>query len=71
MESFKKPKPTKEVKQIEVEAPKPLPEYKPSKQEEFLNAVPEKFRDYASELLKGGNLDYHSLHWRLMVMLLY
>ena len=36
------------------EAPKPLPEYKPNKQEEFLNAVPEKFRDYASELLKGG-----------------
>lgn len=34
--------------------PKPLPEYKPNKQEEFLNAVPEKFRDYASELLKGG-----------------
>ena len=54
MESFKKPKPTKEVKQIEAEAPKPLPEYKPNKQEEFLNAVPEKFRDYASELLKGG-----------------
>jgi len=54
MESFKKPKPTKEVKQIEVEAPKPLPEYKPNKQDEFLNAVPEKFRDYASELLKGG-----------------
>jgi len=38
----------------EAEAPKPLPEYKPNKQEEFLNAVPEKFRDYASELLKGG-----------------
>ena len=54
MESFKKPKPTKEVKQIETEAPKPLPEYKPNKQEEFLNAVPEKFRGYADELLKGG-----------------
>ena len=54
MESFKKPKPTKEVKQIEAEAPKPLPEYKPNKQEEFLNAVPEKFRGYADELLKGG-----------------
>ena len=36
------------------EAPKPLPEYKPNKQEEFLNAVPEKFRGYAEELLKGG-----------------
>jgi hypothetical protein len=54
MESFKKPKPTKEVKQIETEVPKPLPEYKPNKQEEFLNAVPEKFRGYAEELLKGG-----------------
>lgn len=43
-----------EAKPVEVEAPKPLPEYKPNKQEEFLNAVPEKFRDYASELLKGG-----------------
>jgi hypothetical protein len=51
MESFKKPKPTKEVKQIEAEAPKPLPEYKPNKQEEFLNAVPEKFRGYAEALL--------------------
>ena len=37
-----------------VEAPKPLPEYKPNKQEEFLSAVPEKFRGYADELLKGG-----------------
>ena len=37
-----------------VEEPKPLPEYKPNKQEEFLNAVPEKFRGYAEELLKGG-----------------
>jgi hypothetical protein len=36
------------------EAPKPLPEYKPNKQEEFLSAVPEKFREYADELLKGG-----------------
>jgi len=36
------------------EAPKPLPEYKPNKQEEFLTAVPEKFRGYAEELLKGG-----------------
>ena len=43
----------KPVKQVE-DKPKPLPEYKPNKQEEFLNAVPEKFRDYASELLKGG-----------------
>ncbi len=43
-----------EAKPVEVEAPKPLPEYKPNKQEEFLNAVPEKFRDYATELLKGG-----------------
>ena len=43
-----------EAKPVEAEAPKPLPEYKPNKQEEFLNAVPEKFRDYASELLKGG-----------------
>ncbi len=33
------------------EAPKPLPEYKPNKQEEFLNAVPEKFREYAEALL--------------------
>jgi len=33
------------------EAPKPLPEYKPNKQEEFLNAVPEKFRGYAEALL--------------------
>ena len=32
-------------------APKPLPEYKPNKQEEFLNAVPEKFRGYAEALL--------------------
>jgi len=31
--------------------PKPLPEYKPNKQEEFLNAVPEKFRGYAEALL--------------------
>lgn len=43
----------KPVKQVE-DKPKPLPEYKPNKQEEFLSAVPEKFRDYASELLKGG-----------------
>ena len=35
-------------------APKPLPEYKPNKQDEFLNAVPEKFRGYAEELMKGG-----------------
>ena len=34
--------------------PKPLPEYKPNKQDEFLNAVPEKFRGYAEELMKGG-----------------
>jgi hypothetical protein len=32
-------------------APKPLPEYKPNKQAEFLNAVPEKFRGYAEALL--------------------
>ncbi len=43
-----------EAKPVEVEAPKPLPDLKIGKQEEFLNAVPEKFRDYASELLKGG-----------------
>ncbi len=43
-----------EAKPVDVEAPKPLPEYKPNKQEEFLNAVPEKFRGYADELLKGG-----------------
>tara|TARA_R100000951_G_scaffold63981_1_gene53787 strand:+ start:1878 stop:5276 length:3399 start_codon:yes stop_codon:yes gene_type:complete len=43
-----------EVKPVEVEAPKPLPDLNIAKQEEFLNAVPEKFRDYASELLKGG-----------------
>ena len=43
-----------EAKPVEVEAPAPLPDLKISKQEEFLNAVPEKFRDYASELLKGG-----------------
>lgn len=43
----------KPVKQVEAkpEAPKPLPEYKPNKQEEFLNAVPEKFRGYAEALL--------------------
>jgi hypothetical protein len=40
--------------EIKPEAPKPLPEYKPNKQEEFLNVVPEKFRGYAKELLKGG-----------------
>ena len=34
--------------------PKPLPEYKPNKQEEFLSAIPDKFRGYADELLKGG-----------------
>jgi hypothetical protein len=38
----------------EAEAPKPIPEYKPNKQEEFLNAIPEKFRGYADELIKGG-----------------
>ena len=43
-----------EAKPVEVEAPTPLPDLKIGKQEEFLNAVPEKFRDYASELLKGG-----------------
>ena len=43
-----------EAKPVEVEAPTPLPDLKTGKQDEFLNAVPEKFRDYASELLKGG-----------------
>ena len=43
-----------EAKPVEVEAPTPLPDFKIGKQEEFLNAIPEKFRDYASELLKGG-----------------
>jgi len=43
-----------EVKLVAVEAPKPIPEYKPNKQEEFLNAIPEKFRGYADELIKGG-----------------
>ena len=43
-----------EAKPVEVEAPTPLPDLKIGKQEEFLDAVPEKFRDYASELLKGG-----------------
>lgn len=43
-----------QLKKEQAEAPKPLPEYKPNKQEEFLNAVPEKFRGYADELLKGG-----------------
>jgi hypothetical protein len=43
-----------QLKKEQAEAPKPLPEYKPNKQEEFLNAVPEKFRGYAEELLKGG-----------------
>jgi hypothetical protein len=43
-----------EAKPVEVEAPTPLPDLKIGKQEEFLSAVPEKFRDYASELLKGG-----------------
>lgn len=46
-EKFSKPA----AKQVEAEAPKPLPEYKPNKQEEFLNAVPEKFRGYAEALL--------------------
>ncbi len=49
-EKFSKPT----AKQVEAEAPKPLPEYKPNKQDEFLNAVPEKFRGYAEELMKGG-----------------
>ena len=43
-----------EAKPVEVEEPTPLPDFKISKQDEFLNAVPEKFKDYASELLKGG-----------------
>lgn len=43
-----------EAKPVEVEAPTPLPDFKIGKQDEFLNAIPEKFRDYASELLKGG-----------------
>ena len=60
-----------EAKPVEVEAPTPLPDLKIGKQEEFLNAVPEKFRDYASELLKGGKPRLPSLHWKLMVMLLY
>ena len=42
-----------QLKKEQTEAPKPLPEYKPNKQDEFLNAVPEKFRGYADELLKG------------------
>ena len=56
-----KPSPIKQSKEIQefwkkkqTEAPKPLPEYKPNKQEEFLNAIPEKFRGYADELMKGG-----------------
>lgn len=45
------PKSANISKKVDIEAPKPLPEYKPNKQEEFLNAVPEKFRGYAEALL--------------------
>jgi len=37
-----------------VKRPSELPDFKKGKEDEFLSAIPEKFRGYADELLKGG-----------------
>jgi|DEB0MinimDraft_10_1074344.scaffolds.fasta_scaffold01324_2 hypothetical protein len=37
-----------------VKRPSELPDFKKGKEDEFLSAVPDKFRGYADELLKGG-----------------
>jgi hypothetical protein len=37
-----------------VKRPSDLPDFKKGKEDEFLQAIPEKFRGYAEELLKGG-----------------
>ena len=37
-----------------VKRPSELPDFKKGKEDEFLTAIPDKFREYADELLKGG-----------------